>query len=342
MPDLFHFNQTLAQKAGAFICKTWSQAKNEYERVKSTDVYYRVRQPFEYKYYLCDGHKNIYRENMELIHKTIHAFEENGCFKNLNKIERILRNCIVNIDEQLVLSKSGKRVKDILKEPLEKDKLNDGLSTKSIQKLHDQIPDILAGVDQWQKWTMERIDKFADFCMEKNMFNNKYTSKATVKKYLLNYLIPMLYWTAALNRTPPKKRNKALRQYYKNQINLSSKKYKSHVFTIHLSENHKADLKYWANRISRSFQRSSSQVEGRNGYLAFVHRANRGMPEQRLKTLTVVHNFDIRSYDGLTPAERLFEQEFPDLFEFVLENVTGFPEPRKVRGKPLIVSFVRA
>ena len=89
--------------------------------------------------------------------------------------------------------------------------------------------------------------------------------------------------------------------------------------------------KKWAERMARTFQRSSSQVEGRNGYLAFVHKANRGLPEQRLKILTVVHNFDIRGVDERTPAERLFDREFPDLFEFVLENVTGFVVPRASR-----------
>ena len=76
--------------------------------------------------------------------------------------------------------------------------------------------------------------------------------------------------------------------------------------------------------IARTFQHSLSQLEGRNGYLTFVHKASRGIPDQRLKVLTVVHNFDIRSWDGKTPAERLFKQGFSNLFEFVLENVTEF------------------
>jgi len=97
----------------------------------------------------------------------------------------------------------------------------------------------------------------------------------------------------------------------------------------------------WAKQTARTFQRSSSQVEGRNGYLAFVHKANRGMSDQRLQVLTVVHNFDIRSWDGKTPAERLFKQGFPDLFEFVLENVTGFREPRRFKSKPLILNAVQ-
>lgn len=77
----------------------------------------------------------------------------------------------------------------------------------------------------------------------------------------------------------------------------------------------------------------SSQVEGRNGYLAFVHKANRGLPLQRLQVPTVVHNFDIRREDGTTPAERLFDQIFPDLFEFIFLNVTGFPEPGNIKNK---------
>ena len=94
-------------------------------------------------------------------------------------------------------------------------------------------------------------------------------------------------------------------------------------------------------QIARTFQRSSSQEEGRNGYLTFVHKAARGLSDQRIKVLTVVHNFDIRSFDNKTPAERLFQQSFPDLFESVLESVTGFSEPRRTKTKSLIVNFVR-
>ena len=84
----------------------------------------------------------------------------------------------------------------------------------------------------------------------------------------------------------------------------------------------------WAQDIALSFQRSSSQIEGRNGYLTFIHKANRGLPENRLKVLTTIHNFDIKRNDGSTPAQRLWKRDFPDLFEFVLQNVTGFREPR--------------
>jgi len=66
-------------------------------------------------------------------------------------------------------------------------------------------------------------------------------------------------------------------------------------------------------------------AKGRNGYLAFVHKANRGLSEQRLKVLTVVHNFDIKSYDGTTPAQRLFDQQLS-------EHRKSRPKQLKVNG----------
>jgi len=41
------------------------------------------------------------------------------------------------------------------------------------------------------------------------------------------------------------------------------------------------------------FQRTSSAVEGRNGYLSRLHHSHRGFTEQTLKVLTVIHNFDL-------------------------------------------------
>ncbi len=40
--------------------------------------------------------------------------------------------------------------------------------------------------------------------------------------------------------------------------------------------------------------RSSSQTEGRNGYLAFINHDHRGFPKNRLQALTVIHNYDVR------------------------------------------------
>jgi hypothetical protein len=89
------------------------------------------------------------------------------------------------------------------------------------------------------------------------------------------------------------------------------------------------DLSKRAYQMAGSFQRSSSQVEGRNGYLAFMNHGQKGIPKEKMKALTVIHNFDTKRNDGSTPAKRLFRRKFPDVFEFLCQNVTGFKEPRK-------------
>jgi hypothetical protein len=77
------------------------------------------------------------------------------------------------------------------------------------------------------------------------------------------------------------------------------------------------------------FQRTSSAVEGRNGYLSRLHHASRGFSEQSLKVLTIIHNFDLQRADGTTAAQRLFDRQFPDLFEWAGQNMGDLPRARR-------------
>lgn len=96
----------------------------------------------------------------------------------------------------------------------------------------------------------------------------------------------------------------------------------------------------WCEDKIRHFQRSSSAVEGRNGCLAQMYHNRRGQSETRLKALTVIHNYGTYRADGSTPASRLYEQEFPNLFEWLLGEMGALPLPRKPRirkkSNPLI------
>ncbi len=42
--------------------------------------------------------------------------------------------------------------------------------------------------------------------------------------------------------------------------------------------------------------------------LAQLHHNQRGLPKQRYKVWTVLHNFDCRAADGTTPASRFFRR----------------------------------
>ena len=85
----------------------------------------------------------------------------------------------------------------------------------------------------------------------------------------------------------------------------------------------------WATQQVHAFQRASSAVEGRNGYLAPMHHNQRGLAKQRYKVWAVLHNFDGRAADGTTPAVRFFRRTFPDLFETVLSHIGALPRPRQ-------------
>ena len=92
-----------------------------------------------------------------------------------------------------------------------------------------------------------------------------------------------------------------------------------------------AGWKAWAAEHAKAFQRASSAVEGRNGYLSQMQHNHRGLPTRRYQVWTVLHNFDCRAADGTTPASRFFRRSFPDLFESVLSQIDELPMPRQRR-----------
>jgi len=365
MPDLFHFNQDLAHKAGVLIGKAWSKALNAYEDIKARskkeeNIYYSQRKPLEDNYFWQDNNHRRYQNGIHWISKAIHPFDMNGKFEVSSEVRRVIGKGISMVEEALISSRALSSALKLLKEnkndttskinlyKIEKKKQADGLDIKTLQGLFKQIPAIIQGVNQWQEWTKERLNRFIEIAYKENLFPQ--TPPARLKFYLLYYLLPLVYWQTVLQRLAHLKKNERLRIYYKKIIARCKEKLEAHELTAYLVEEQKKICYDWCEEVARSFQRSSSQVEGRNGYLAFVHKANRGIPKQRLQVLTVVHNFDIRGLDGKTPAERLFGKiverhagrQFPDLLEFLVQNVTSFPEPRRRKRKSLIINTVRA
>lgn len=93
------------------------------------------------------------------------------------------------------------------------------------------------------------------------------------------------------------------------------------------------------NRVAREcaqlFQRSSSNVEGRNGVLALHHHLIHLLSPRKLQALTVVHNFSITRADSTTAAGRFFGQRHRDLFEHLL---TVLPPPKRPAARRCAVS----
>jgi hypothetical protein len=140
-------------------------------------------------------------------------------------------------------------------------------------------------------------------------------------------LLPLMYWHEQLRRTrcPGQKAQIAL------VLQAVEEAFERHPCTLKLTAEVLAGWKAWAGEHARAFQRASSAVEGRNGYLSQMQHNHRGLPLRRYQVWTVLHNFDCRAADGTTPASRFFRRSFPDLFESVLSQIDALPMPRQRR-----------
>jgi hypothetical protein len=151
-----------------------------------------------------------------------------------------------------------------------------------IRKLKNQIQSLSAIVDLWWFWV--------DQCLTDQDLS--FNICCWVKEYLL----PVIYWQQQSQRT----KNPNLRQDYQ-AANIKAKQtFEQHPITQSLSQ---SDLEQWCNWgiwIVSKFQRSSSAVEGRNGYLSQIHHNRRGLSDKRLKVATVIHNFALKRNDGTT------------------------------------------
>src|SRR5262245_10328484 len=140
-------------------------------------------------------------------------------------------------------------------------------------------------------------------------------------------LLPLMYWHEQLHRTrcPGQKAQIAL------VLQAVEEAFTRHPCTLKLTAEVLAGWKAWAGEHARAFQRASSAVAGRNGYLSQMQHNHRGLPLRRYQVWTVLHNFDCRAADGTTPASRFFRRSFPDLFERVLSRIDALPMPRQRR-----------
>ena len=88
-----------------------------------------------------------------------------------------------------------------------------------------------------------------------------------------------------------------------------------------LPKEEREQLETAAKTAANYFQRSSSCVEGRNGYLSLRHDGLHKFSDRKLGAMTVIHNDYIKRADGTTAADRFFEKKGWDLFEYLLKKM---------------------
>ena len=82
--------------------------------------------------------------------------------------------------------------------------------------------------------------------------------------------------------------------------------HEAHPLTAQLIPEVLAGRKAWAAEHAKTFQRASSAVESRNGYLSQMHHSHRGLPKHRYKVWSALHNFDCRASDGSNAGLAVF------------------------------------
>jgi hypothetical protein len=186
-------------------------------------------------------------------------------------------------------------------------------SQKRLTKFATQIDDLAAVIDTWWLWVEEYLEPYD--------LDDDYTF------WLRECLLPAIYWQVQAERTT----QPHLKNCYQQAADQALDAFQRHPLTQDMTEGDLAYWQPWAEYMVAKFQRASSAVEGRNGYLSQLHHTGRGISPQRLQVLTVIHNFELKRPDGTTAAQRLFGREFPDLFDWLVKQMGDLPLPRTSR-----------
>ena len=310
IPDLFHLSHALAKSYALAIFGRLRQAKRDLEQAQQR---------------LETLQKNAQAEPTQVVQgqdqvaacaTSVTHWQGVGCAwrQHLSNLSRILHpwrladaTCQTSKEVEEQLGAELEAIETLLE--------TNGLPRKkaTLDKVRKQLAGIAALVDCW--WQTMRQD-LAQMAM---------TPKWT--QWAEEVLLPLQYWHEQLRRTRCREQKAQIALV----LQAVEEAFEGHPCTRKLTPEVLAGWKAWAAEHARAFQRASSAVEGRNGYLSQMQHNHRGLPMRRHPVWTVLHNFDCRAADGTTPASRFFRRSFPDLFESVLSQIEELPMPRQRR-----------
>ncbi|MCM1983778.1 DUF6399 domain-containing protein, partial [Lyngbya confervoides] len=175
-------------------------------------------------------------------------------------------------------------------------------------------PAISMGINAWWRWVLEALEAES--------------VSSDLGAWIIESMLPWVYWTQQGQRTKHPQR----RARYQQAAQRAYASVTTHSLTHTLSPDEQQRWWAWSTEMVAKFQRTSSAVEGRNGCLAQLHHTQRGIDPKTLQTFKIIHNYDLRRFDGTTAAQRLFGHPFPDLFESVLAQMDELPQARRYKN----------
>jgi hypothetical protein len=310
IPDLFHLSHDLAKGYSLSIFSRLRQAKREFDQAKQRLETLQKNTQAE-PTPITEGEARV-----AACAASVHHWQEaSGAWRqHLSNLSRIVHPWRLSDS----MRQSSKDVEEQLQAELKTIEMfleSHGLPVKkeTLRKVQKQFGGISALIDLW--WRTVRQD-LAPLAMTPRW-----------SQWAEEVLLPVMYWQEQLRRT----RHRAQKAQTALALKALEEAFERHSCTRQLQPELLADWKAWAADHAKAFQRASSAVEGRNGYLSQMQHNHRGLPARRYAVWTALHNFDCRAADGTTPASRFFRRSFPDLFERVLSQIDELPMPRQRR-----------
>ena len=142
----------------------------------------------------------------------------------------------------------------------------------AVNHFSDQVSGLAAVVHAWWTWVLQSLDT--------------HSPSDAVSNWVLTRLLPVAYWQQQLAKT----KTPTLHQAYHSAYAQAHRAFAHDSVTLSLSSESLQHWWCWAEWMVSKFQRTSSAVEGRNGYLSQLHHSGRGLSAHRLQVLTVIHN----------------------------------------------------
>ena len=163
----------------------------------------------------------------------------------------------------------------------------------------------------------------AFYWMMLNQFIESLSLSCKHEQLLRETLIPAHYLMIASKKA----KTAELRHQIKHQAEQLFSGLKNNEFWVNTEQVDQSLLMSAAKECAQLFQRSSSCLEGRNGYLSLRHHGLHHLSERKLGALTVIHNYFTTRPDHTTAAERLFSKKPRGLFEYLMKTLPSVQRP---------------
>lgn len=318
--DLFHALRALGRPIGSALGRQFAQLKKHHDKLqqqlRQTHDETKVQALQSQIETSAEAQKRLeqdqrtYHDTLERISQSIHPFTIDTQQWQLGKMLSTQLECPLKSLSKLAQSYGGDKAQ------------------KAIDSFASQISSFTEGIEVWRQWVKVALQTE--------------TPDEGIQNWVLMALLPWVYWSAQVDKT----RKPTLKYDYQQAASCAYDLLLEHPLTLQLEVTELERWVHWCQEFCAKYQRTSSAVEGRNGYLSKLHHAGRGFSDQSLKALTVIHNFDLKRPDGTTAAQRLLGHPFPDVFESILEHIGDLPMPRKSskaqKPKPLYAKAVPA